>query len=151
MWLLRYCGHFGGLIHELGVYGDHTHLGKRRERVKSETWGRILTLLLKRPSRELRLAHEVATHPRLFWHFLCGRDDKQRTPLACQRHPPHTLLFISRRIGLRPRETEAMNAGTVGVRSTRTNTFLFFSQIGCNLLTASPPPLNWDIPFSDRG
>lgn len=125
---------------------------KCRERVKSETPGQDSHAALGASiASQPRPAHEVETHPRLFWHFLCGRDDKQRTPLARQRHPPHTLLFISRRIGLRPRETEAMNAGTVGVRSTRTNTFLFFSQIGCNLLTASPPPLNRDIPFSDGG
>lgn len=62
-----------------------------------------------------------------------------------------SLLSFGQRSGLRPREPAGMNGGPVGVRSPHTNTSPFFSQIGCNLLTAGPPLPSQNIPLCYRG
>lgn len=70
-----------------------------------------------------QIAHEVETHPRFFWHLLCGWDDKQWPPSSLRRATLCTpffsfyLLLFGWRSGLWPRETQAMNGGAVGVRS----------------------------------
>ncbi|ROL42927.1 Netrin-1 [Anabarilius grahami] len=70
-----------------------------------------------------QIAHEVETHPRFFWHLLCGWDDKQWPPSSLRRATLRTpffsfyLLLFVWRSGLWPRETQAMNGGAVGVRS----------------------------------